>query len=113
MCLSFTHDLMSHQILRMSWGLSRKTMKNSLERRILIFSLLALTLTIAVNTGFNVESFRRTYRDGILQRAQTFSTALKSQLEAVVNLGLPLEEIDGITERCQDIVKMIRKSATA
>ena len=86
-------------------GLSHKDMKNSLERRILIFSLLALTLTIAANTGFNVESFRRSYRDGILQRAQTFATALKSQVEAVVLLGLPLDEIDGISERCQDIVK--------
>jgi PAS domain S-box-containing protein len=80
-------------------------MKNSLERRILIFSLLALTLAIAVNTGFNVESFRRSYRDGILQRAQTFATALKTQVEAVVLLGLPLNEIDGISDRCQDIVK--------
>ena len=79
-------------------------MKNSLERRILIFSLLALTLTIAANTGFNVESFRRSYRDGILQRAHTFAAALKSQVEAVVILGLPLDEIDGISERCQDIV---------
>jgi len=79
-------------------------MKNSLERRILIFSLLALTLTIAVNTGFNVESFRRAYRDGILQRAHTFAAALKNQIEAVVNLGLPLDEIDGISERCQEIV---------
>ncbi len=85
-------------------GLSHKDMKNSLERRILIFSLLALTLTIAVNTGFNVESFRRSYRDGILQRAQTFAIALKNQVEAVVLLGLPLDEIDGISERCQDIV---------
>lgn len=89
----------------MSGELSHKIMKNSLERRILIFSLLALTLTIAVNTGFNVESFRRSYRDGILQRAQTFATALKTQLEAVVNLGLPLKEIDGISERCQEIVQ--------
>src|SRR6056300_176663 len=74
-------------------GLSHKDMKNSLERRILIFSLLALTLTIAVNTGFNVESFRRSYRDGILHRAHTFATALKSQVEAVILLGLPLQEI--------------------
>lgn len=86
-------------------GAFPKDMKNSLERRILIFSLLALTLTVAVNTGFNVESFRRSYRDSILQRAQTFTTALKSQVEAVVNLGLPLEEIDGISERCQEIVQ--------
>ncbi|TNF50625.1 MAG: PAS domain S-box protein [Deltaproteobacteria bacterium] len=85
-------------------GPSHKDMKKSLERRILIFSLLALTLTIAVNTGFNVESFRRSYRDGILQRAQTFSVALKNQVEAVVLLGLPLDEIDGVSERCQEIV---------
>ncbi len=84
-------------------GFPIKIMKNSLERRILIFSLLALTLTIAVNTGFNVESFRRSYRDGILQRAQTFAVALKTQIEAVVNLGLPLAEIDGIDVRCQEI----------
>ncbi len=86
-------------------GAFPKDMKNSLERRILVFSLLVLTLAIAVNTGFNVESFRRSYRDSILQRAQTFATALKSQVEAVVNLGLPLDEIDGISDRCQDIVQ--------
>ncbi len=80
-------------------------MKNSLEKRILVFSLLALTLTIAVNTGFNVESFRRSYRDSILQRAQTFAVALKNQVEAVVLLGLPLEEIEGLAERCQEIVQ--------
>jgi PAS domain S-box-containing protein len=91
-------------ILWMLGGAFPKDMKNSLERRILVFSLLALTLTIAVNTGFNVESFRRSYRDGILQRAHTFAAALKGQVEAVVNLGLPLEEIDGISERCQEIV---------
>ncbi len=80
-------------------------MKNSLEKRILIFSLLALTLTIAVNTGFNVESFRRSYRDAVLQRAKAFASALKNQVEAVVLLGLPLEEIEGLAERCQDIVQ--------
>lgn len=79
-------------------------MKTSLERRILIFSLLALTLTVAINTLFNVESFRRSYRNGILQRSETFAAALKAQVEAVVNLGLPLAEIAGISERCQDIV---------
>lgn len=79
-------------------------MRSSLERRILIFSFLALTLTLAVNTGFNVESFRRSYRDGILQRAQTLATGLKTQTEAVLRLGLPLEEISGLAERCQDIV---------
>ncbi len=79
-------------------------MKNSLERRILIFSLLALILTVAVNTGVNVDSFRRSYRDGILQRAETFAKAIKNQVESVVNLGLPLNEISGIDEICQETV---------
>ena len=79
-------------------------MKNSLERRILTFSHLALILTVAVNTLFNVDTFRRSYRDGILQRAQTFAEALKVQIEAVINLGLPIDEISGITEVCQETV---------
>ena len=79
-------------------------MKNSLERRLLTFSLLALILTVAVNTLFNVDTFRRSYRDGILQRAQTFAEALKVQIEAVINLGLPIDEISGISEICQETV---------
>jgi len=80
-------------------------MKNSLERRILIFSLLALVLTVAINTAVNVDSFRRSYRDGILQRAETFATALKNQVEAVVNLGLPLDDITGISKVCEETVQ--------
>jgi len=79
-------------------------MKKTLERRILIFSLLVLTLTIVVNTAFNVAGFRSTYRNSILQRAETFATAMKAQVEAVVNLGLSLEEMTGISERCREIV---------
>ena len=79
-------------------------MKSSLERRILLFTFLALTLALSVNTWFNVDSFRRSYRDGVLQRAQTFALALKGQIESVVSLGLPLDEIDGISVRCQEIV---------
>lgn len=79
--------------------------KSSLERRILIFSLLALVLTVAINNGFNVDTFRRSYRDGILQRAQAFAAALKNQVEAVIILGLPLDEIQGISEMCQETVE--------
>ena len=79
-------------------------MKNSLERRILSFSLLALILTVAINTGFNVDTFRRSYRDSILQRAQAFASAFKNQIEAVINLGLSLDEIPGISEVCQETV---------
>ena len=79
-------------------------MKNSLERRILSFSLLALILTVTINTGFNVDTFRRSYRDSILQRSQAFASAFKNQIEAVINLGLSLDEIPGISEVCQETV---------
>ena len=79
-------------------------MKNSLERRILTFSLLALVITVAINTWFNVDAFRRSYRDSILQRTQTFASALKTQIETVINLGLPLDEIPGISDVCEETV---------
>jgi len=80
-------------------------MYKSLEKRIMIFSFLVLTLTIAVNTGFSVESYRRSYRDGILRRCATLTTSFKRQVESVLNLGLPLKDIDGLSQRCREIVE--------
>jgi len=79
-------------------------MKSTLEKRILIFAFLVLTLTIAVNTGVNIEGFRRDYRDGIILRCQNLATGLKSTIEKVLSLGIPLEEMEGISARCQEIV---------
>jgi PAS domain S-box-containing protein len=79
-------------------------MKGTLGKRLLLLSLLALVLTIAVSTGFSVESFRRQYRDGILRRCSALATALKTQVEGVLALGLPLAQIEGLAERCQAIV---------
>ncbi|PLX74295.1 MAG: PAS domain-containing sensor histidine kinase [Desulfuromonas sp.] len=79
------------------------TMKTSLERRILIFSLLALALTIMVNTGFNVASFHNSYRDGILRRCDTLANGFRRQIENVLSLGLPLSGIEGLSERCQEL----------
>ena len=77
--------------------------KGTLEKRLLLLCFFALALTIAVNTGFSVESFRRQYREGILRRCNTLATALKSQVERVLALGLPLNQIEGLSERCQAI----------
>jgi PAS domain S-box-containing protein len=78
-------------------------MKGSLEKRLFLFCFIALALTVAVNTGFSVESFRRQYREGILRRCNTLATSLKTQVEGVLGLGLPLVEIKGLDERCQAI----------
>lgn len=79
-------------------------MKSTLEKRILVFAFLTLTLTITVNTGFNIDGFRRDYRDGIILRCQSLAAGLKSSIEKVLGLGVPLEEMEGLNARCQEIV---------
>lgn len=76
-------------------------MKGTLERRLLLLCFLALALTVAIDTGFSIESFRRQYREGILRRSETLATGLKTQIEKVLAFGLPLAEINGLSERCQ------------
>lgn len=78
-------------------------MKGTLERRLLLLCFMALALTVAIDTGFSIESFRRQYREGILRRSETLATGLKNQIERVLALGLPLTEISGLSERCQTI----------
>ena len=79
-------------------------MKNTLEKRILIFVFLVLGLTVAVNTALNIEGFRLDYRDGLVLRCQSVATELKTSIEKVLALGLPLDELEGINARCQEIV---------
>lgn len=80
-------------------------MKATLEKRILLFAFLLLTLTITVNTGLNIEGFRRDYRDGIILRCQSLASGLKKSVENVLALGIPLSDMGGINVRCQEIVR--------
>ena len=79
-------------------------MNNTLEKRILIFAFLILTLTIVVNTGFNIEGFRRDYRDGIILRCQNLAASVKNSVENVMALGIPLQDLEGLNARFQGIV---------
>jgi len=80
-------------------------MKATLEKRILIFAFLLLTLAIAVNTGLHIEGFRRDYRDGIILRCQSLASGLRVSIENVLALGIPLADMEGINVRCQEIVR--------
>ena len=80
-------------------------MKATLEKRILIFAFLLLTLAIAVNTGLHIEGFRRDYRDGIILRCQSLASGLRMAVENVLGLGIPLADMEGINVRCQEIVR--------
>lgn len=78
-------------------------MKGTLEKRLLLLCFFALAITIAINTGFSVESFRRQYREGILRRCNTLGISLKNQIERILALGIPLGQIEGLSERCQTV----------
>ena len=80
-------------------------MIRTLEKRIVLFTLLLLTIVIVVNTAFNIESYRLDYRDSVLLRSESLANGLKSSIEKVLGFGLPLHEISGIDERCGTIAK--------
>lgn len=79
-------------------------MKNTLETRILIFAFLALTVTITVNTGFNIESFRRSYRDGILLRIGSLAAGVNASIQPALRDGVPLAAIEELAGRCRQII---------
>lgn len=84
--------------------MAEKIHQNSLEKRILFFAFVVLTFTIAANTAFHIHEFRRSYRDGILLRCQSLAEGLKVSVEKVLALGIPLQELEGISSRCQEVV---------
>lgn len=79
-------------------------MKRTLEKRILLFAIMVLLVAIAINTGLNVEGFRRDYRDGIILRCQSLAQGLQQSLEKVLSLGVRIEDIEGIDVKCKTLV---------
>lgn len=79
-------------------------MKNSLEKRILIFSFLVLSLTILANTGMDIIGFRTDYENALILRSQSLGAALKGSVEKVLGLGVDLLAIEGLPAKCQELV---------
>ncbi len=79
-------------------------MKNSLEKRILIFSFLVLSLTILANTGMDIIGFRTDYENALILRSQSLGASLKGSVEKVLGLGVDLLAIEGLSAKCQELV---------
>lgn len=79
-------------------------MIQTLEKRIVLITLLSLTIVIIVNTAFNIASYRRDYLDSLLLRSHSLSKGLGASIEKVLGFGLDLDELSGIDERCSVIV---------
>jgi len=79
-------------------------MKKTLEKRIILFSFAILFLTIAANSWIAIVGFRQDYVQALILRSQSLGGSLRSSLEKVVDLGLDLKEIEGLSERCREVV---------
>ncbi|MEJ2700340.1 MAG: hypothetical protein P8Z70_11865, partial [Desulfuromonadales bacterium] len=78
--------------------------KITLEKRILLFAFIILTLALSVNAGLSIQGFRKDFRDSIILRSRSLAGGLKVSIENVLALGIPLSEMEGINARCQEIV---------
>jgi len=79
-------------------------MKNSLEKRIILFSFIVLALTILANTGMDIAAFRKDYVNALVMRSQSLGTAMKGNVAKVLGLGVDIAFMPGLGEKCGDLV---------
>lgn len=80
-------------------------MKNSLEKRIILFSFIILFLTILAESGMGIAGARRDYVNSLVLRSATIGNSLKGNVEKVLGLGLDIKDMVGISEKCQEYVQ--------
>ncbi|GFE58529.1 ATP-binding protein [Geobacter sp. AOG1] len=80
-------------------------MKNSLEKRIILFSFIILFLTILAESGMGIAGSRRDYVNSLVLRCSTIGNSLKGNVEKVLGLGLDIKDMVGISEKCQEYVQ--------
>lgn len=79
-------------------------MKKTLEKRIIIFAFIILFLTIAANSGMDIVGFRRDYIQALIMRSQSLGSSLRANLEKVVGLGIDVKDIEGLNDKCREVV---------
>lgn len=80
-------------------------MKKTLEKRIIFFSFIILSMTILANTAMEIAVFRREYVQEILLRSQSLGTSLKSSIEKVLALGIDIRDVNGLAEKCREVIQ--------
>jgi len=80
-------------------------MKNSLEKRIILFAFIILFLTILAESGMGIAGSRRDYVNSLVLRCATIGNSLKGNVEKVLGLGLDIKDMVGISEKCQEYVQ--------
>ncbi len=80
-------------------------MKNTLEKRIILFSFIILFCTILANSSMDIAGFREDYITALILRSRSLGASLRSNVEKVVALGLDVKEIEGLNEKCRELVQ--------
>ena len=81
-------------------------MKQSLEKRIILFSFFILSMTILANTAMEIAVFRKEYIHEIALRSRSHGTSLKDSITRVLALGMELHGIKGLSEKCREIIQV-------
>ena len=79
-------------------------MNKTLEKRITLFSFLILFLTIFVGSGMDIMALRKDQVNALNLRSRSLASALKVNIEKVLNLGLDLKDMTGLSEKCREIM---------
>ncbi|GFO69822.1 PAS domain-containing sensor histidine kinase [Geomonas limicola] len=79
-------------------------MNMTLEKRITLFSFLILFLTIFVGSGMDIMALRKDQVNALNLRSRSLASALKVNIEKVLNLGLDLRDMTGLSEKCREIM---------
>ncbi len=80
-------------------------MKQSLEKRITVFALVILAMTIIASTTMEIVVVRKDYTKEIQLRSETIGSSLKASIEKILALGISIADINGITEKCQESIQ--------
>ena len=80
-------------------------MKQSLEKRITVFAFAILAMTILASTTMEIVAIRRDYTKEIQLRSRTIATSLKTSIEKVLALGIKINDVNGIAEKCGESIQ--------
>lgn len=78
---------------------------SSLKQRALLVISVILFAVLAINTAVLTAVASRKYRDAILSKSASIGQGLQGDLSKVLELGIPIESLEGSNEKLQDIIK--------
>ena len=77
----------------------------SLRLKIILITLAILFLALTVSTLFTVKAFRVYYTDALTAKSEIFGQNVRSIVASLLQLGLALEQFEGMNDKLAELVK--------